>query len=314
MSTYYQIIDSKNNVISMRHTLEKIFAQLYSKINDLLDDKKNIEQLKSVIRLVSIESVYLNVMTTRYRIEYNDGIVIRSGFCIIKISSLFPQFAALEKMLLGPAHKSATTITEPTPVKTVQQTLAPQSVPKVHPKKNPYKHQPEKSISKPVEEPPKPQMTEEDELFEQEKEKRRNAVIERNKIAEKYNVFENDKKSFVQIDKDINSGLLRPDDIHPCFVAKHVVFSVMRDRGDITFENNNALEEEYVQFADLLDSLEYEDEETGKSSTAFHIPHNYLFLSDFDKEECAKKNGMTRRELEAYIQKISSGSVDDIFN
>lgn len=370
MQTYYQLIVNSTNVSEPYGNLADVFPQLYDRIIKLSRSinscNLSMGDLKTMLRGVTIESVYLSVPITNYTIEYDNGLVMYNEHCVIRVTSLFPQLVVFDKLLadLVKDTKTCTVARSPTadPSNKPWRSRSPDPSPPPPNKPKPWKPQssvpkrPTKSVlPEPIvdEKPPKlglksrqqqipkkpltsvlPQpvanerpvekdlakdekknhkMTEADELFELEKEKKRNEVIEQNRENEKYRIFENDKKAFVQIIKDVNDGLLSQDDIHPCFVAKYVVFSILKGRDCINFENNNNLKEEYGIFMDLFQNLEYEDPESGQASSSVHIPHNYLFMSDAEKAECAERNNMTREELESHITKISSGSFDAIF-
>jgi len=305
MLNYYQLVIGDTRNSSICPNLVDIFPQLFDKIIKMpksLNGSLSMTDLKVMLRTVTIESIYLSVPMTKFSIEYDNGIVLYGDSCVIRIATLFPQLAAFDKMLAD-MTKTVPEIPKPPCRAEPKRTQLPQ-------------------VTKPIKQIPEPpkkvvnapkKMTQEDERFELEKENKRNKVIEQNRIDEMYRIFENDKKSFVQIEKDINDGLLLQDDIHPCFVAKYVVFSILKERGVINFENNNQSRKEYDVFMDLYKDLEYEDPTIGQAPSNVHIPHNYLFMTDAQKEECADKNGMSRKELEIYIAKISSGSISNIF-
>jgi len=320
MNHCYQL--TLNNVKNpVCENLADIFPQLYDIIFKSPELYNGID-LKTTLRGATVKSIYLTVPVTKFSLEYDNGIVMYNECCVIKISSLFPQLSVFDKLLMD---ISTNTFTSKCNASTINKPLASNENTFANKQRMPNQTNSDKKKiipnatkmlpQKPVPKIQKPiaQMTTEDEQFELEKEKKRNAVIEQNRIDESYRVFENDKRSFTQINKDINNGLLLQDDIHPCFVAKYVVFSILRERGVINFENNDQSRKEYDIFMDLYQSLEYEDPTCEQSSQTIHIPHNYLFMTDAQKEECAKKNNMTTKQLENHISKISSGSIDDIF-
>lgn len=171
-----------------------------------------------------------------------------------------------------------------------------------------------------------------DEDFEAKKEKERNErVVSRNKST-KFRVFESDKKSYNQMKKDIEKGLLKKNSIHPFFVIKFDVFEIMEKRNAIKFDNDDNINKEYELF-DQLYSLydENSDKESGtncKNSTGgtngtedtksnnsniinVFVPHNYHYLSNEDKIKHAKKYKLTKEEFEEkYINMTNQKSND----
>jgi len=160
-----------------------------------------------------------------------------------------------------------------------------------------------------------------DEAFELKKEEVRNQKLEQFRRNEKFNTFESDKKSYLQLKKDIENGLIKSTEIHPYFILRYHIFKVLELRGAINFTNSDHILTEYNLFTDLYEAYEEDnDQDTRSASLATdtidttntepcvrckpaksikpYIPHNYKYMTDSNKEAYAKKYKMSRREFE----------------
>lgn len=128
---------------------------------------------------------------------------------------------------------------------------------------------------------------------------------EQEMIYKKLMFFKNDKKAYFEIRNDIERGTLKWDDINPYFLLKYQIFRILEFRGAIKLGNDN-IEQEYQEFTQLHDVCQENNYECLSTETVY-IPHNYQYLSDYEKEEYAAKYHLTRQELEdRYINNIDS--------
>lgn len=158
-----------------------------------------------------------------------------------------------------------------------------------------------------------------DEEFEAKKEKERNRKIEENRNNEKIKVFESDKKTYLQIKKDIDDGILKKENMNPYFVLKYQLFKLLESRGNINFASNANVKDEYELFMDLYnDCTEDEQENIKQDAKVFispdkvYIPPNYNYMTNEKKEEYARKYKMTLKQFEEKY--INNNTNNNMFN
>lgn len=148
-----------------------------------------------------------------------------------------------------------------------------------------------------------------DEEFELKKEKEREKKIEENRKNEKLKIFESDKRSYIQIKKDIQNGLLLSSSINPYFMLKYEIFKVLEKRNCLDVNSNDNIYEEYDIFRSLYEECDETDADSCEEQPVkVYIPHNYQYMSTDKKEEYANKYKMTRHQFE---DKYINGIVDD---
>lgn len=157
-----------------------------------------------------------------------------------------------------------------------------------------------------------------DEEFEKKKETNRNNILQKRQVDEAYNIYNHDKKAYLRIRDDIENNLLSRESIPEFFSDKYEVFRIMDLRNDLNGRQDP--EQEFERFTNLL-KVFYEckyDEDTKVNSPyqglfsqdQVYVPHNYHYLTDTQKEECANKYGMSKTEFEAkHIQNENSTPV-----
>ncbi|AEJ34440.1 hypothetical protein MIMI_L204a [Acanthamoeba polyphaga mimivirus] len=129
--------------------------------------------------------------------------------------------------------------------------------------------------------------------------------------------------------KDIDSGVLKPENINPMFSLKYMIFKILDSRLAIDFNSDQNIQQEYVLFNELfkecvdnnednknnMDNEEDSDESDIESdsdlddskSQNIEIPYKYFYLPVEEKESIAKKYGLNVSEFEdKYINKSNN--------
>lgn len=107
------------------------------------------------------------------------------------------------------------------------------------------------------------------------------------------NIFENDKKSYLKIKNDIESGHLELDQIHPHFSLKYQIFKILELRNDINFNCDDHIKDEFAVFSKIYEASKDDIEQENKP----YVPHNYNYLTTEQKEEYATKYNSTKEQL-----------------
>ncbi|AAV50477.1 hypothetical protein [Acanthamoeba castellanii mimivirus] len=141
--------------------------------------------------------------------------------------------------------------------------------------------------------------------------------------------FRGDKLTFKYMKKDIDSGVLKPENINPMFSLKYMIFKILDSRLAIDFNSDQNIQQEYVLFNELfkecvdnnednknnMDNEEDSDESDIESdsdlddskSQNIEIPYKYFYLPVEEKESIAKKYGLNVSEFEdKYINKSNN--------
>ncbi|XWV26633.1 hypothetical protein QJ857_gp0428 [Tupanvirus soda lake] len=336
---YYKIVQNSSDLSqyeSSHGSLEDAIHKLYN----VVVYTKNIDK--------NIICYSYDIPISTFKVFYNEGLVLYNEENTIKISSLFPEFAASD-IALGKIFKKESKSYSPpdlfsnlltklngttdnsnimpmnnfptsfgcTPIQNNQNTVS-RTVPTtktsiILPKQRHSAYHNKAKIAEKAAKNinnniKKNKKNKFDEEFEAKKERERNQRISQNKTNEKLRIFESDKNSYVKMKKDLENGTLKMDEMHPCFVIKHDIFKVLEARNAINFESNDNIKNEYEIFSDLYDSFVDEEENKEDTSLNVYIPHNYHYMSAEKKEEHAQKYKMTRKQFE---EKYVYGMIDD---
>jgi hypothetical protein len=109
--------------------------------------------------------------------------------------------------------------------------------------------------------------------------------------------FQQDKKSFLLMKKDIENKKLTFDNMDPAFLEKYLVFDILYDRNIISVEDKN-LDDEYEEFSKMFDILRKANNKETEHKERPHIPHNYSYMSYTQKVRYARKYKMSVKEFE----------------
>ena len=135
----------------------------------------------------------------------------------------------------------------------------------------------------------------------------------KNEINKKIRIFESDKRSYILMKNDIDSGIFKIEQMHPYFFLKYQIFKILDQRGKINLDSNNNIDQEYELFYELYAVCNEQEEnnmEDKKEVCKVYIPHNYHYMTSDKKEEHAKKYNMTRQYFEdKYINRVIDDDV-----
>lgn len=137
--------------------------------------------------------------------------------------------------------------------------------------------------------------------------------------SEHLNVFKSDKKSYVQIKRDIDTGIFRRDQIHPLFTIKYQLFQILESRNKINFGSDGNINDEYEIFMDLYNACNEDNDCNDNNKCNDHtkcgdhtnkcniwVPIKYNYMSIQEKIDYAGKYNMTLDEFEKkYVNKTT---------
>lgn len=304
---YNLIYTNANNSACSKCTakLEDVILELYYLINNT---NYNLCSFKIV-------SYYMYTVFSELHVCFNNGLVLYSDVDKIRISTLFPQFIAMDNIYI---RKNKFQQNQPFPQTTNENTRSAAKT-SLNPKKT--RRHPgilkNKQIADQVKnnEPVKKVDIYFDEEFELKKEKERLDRVNQNRCNEQIKIFESDKKSYTQVKKDISLGILKKSEINPFFSVKFDVFKLLESRKEINFENNNNINSEYEIFNQLYNLADSSDDEIiskneinglflEPNEDKVYVPHNFYYYTESQKEEYAKKYKMTLDQfLTNYVSK-----------
>lgn len=326
-----------------------INSNIYESLKDLTIGLYNIIHNNiSSIKLIKIASYYESMLFTVFEIVYEHGLIIYNTDNRIKISSIFPEAIILDTIIekLLPRNIKTNPISSNSPPRVVTAHNIKKSeldycdsipdlknertVPNIKnilPKKMPTGFSQKSVIAKnaisesknrkkaiPTEEElDKQKMDQFDEEYELEREKKRLDRIKDEQQIKLINIFITDKKMYPLVKADIAIGKMKQELIHPNYIMKYQILKILEDRSVINFNTDTNIQEEFTLFSDLYDSCMEDiiDKKTADSpGLNVYVPHNYEYLSEHEKNECAKKYNMNRIEFES--KHVAKNSADDM--
>lgn len=141
--------------------------------------------------------------------------------------------------------------------------------------------------------------------------------------------FRGDKLTFKYMKKDIDSGILKAENINPMFSLKYMIFKILDSRSSIDFNSDQNIQQEHVLFNELFkecidnnednkndknneedsdeSDIESDSDLDDPKSQNIEIPYKYFYLPLDEKESVAKKYGLNVTEFEdKYINKSNN--------
>lgn len=123
--------------------------------------------------------------------------------------------------------------------------------------------------------------------------------------------FKFSKDTFKKMQKHINKGKFKEDQVSPFFVKSYVVLKMMLARGDINLESDENIIEEHNIFQSVIFNLS----EKSADKVNIYVPHNWGHMKYEEKVKFAAKYKMTVEEFEILCSnREKTDSIHDMFD
>lgn len=295
MNTYYQVsLNNRSNLNALAESYNSLEEAAIAVYTILFDHVNPTEIL--------IHCYYLGIRASTFKVDYRNGLTFYNNTNNIKVAAIYPVITVLDSLY---SEKKQVEVTKENPFITTPK-------PTVSTKGNPFITSPKEGDKKsPIIE------TYGDDHYRDDHYSPLVEIDLGSKIPDNVNERErsylSDKRSYLLIKEDIDKGKLLKDDINPYFVVKYITFKILETRNILDSNSNDNYQKESEIYWDLINS--YDEEIQEEPMKEVYVPHNYNYLSEYQKEEYAKKYNLTVREFEEkHVTALSGNNVDKILD
>ena len=295
------------------HDLNDLFIQLY--VNLFRTRNLSTED-------ITIYNYYMDCPITCFNVRYQNGLVIFNEENYIKASTIYPELSALDvmasKFLENNTTVSKPTLSKPTICKVPSKAMTGElNLPvsgQCKSKNLGSSYLENARIAKEMMQKKSKVAKSSDtvrtdgaEVEDVSDGVTKELVFKRNETNnEKFKIFESDKRSYIQMKRDIDEGWLDKEHLNPAFVMKYQIFKILEARNSIDTASDQNISQEYEFFSSLYNECQVDDQDCAKDGCPLeqpvknkvYVPYNYHYMTNDKKEEYAKKYKLTRQQFE----------------